>query len=170
MVGRRRKLKRKQWLKHPKVVPQKTNLDQNINDSKSHIWNSFIENIISDTTTFLCSSTCSSGHHHSIFWDLKANKNYRDRSLIFQYGFAQNASFILRTSTHLTLKIICFRNLPKTFITVQIFQQTCFCLLSEKHLRCTISWHPRTAFLKHFESKCLYISVYLIKKIFVPKM
>ena len=123
MVGRRRKVKRKQWLKDPKVVPQKTNLDQNINDSKSHIWNSFIENIISDTTTFLCSSTCSSGHHHSIFWDLKANKNYRDRSLILQYGFAQNASFILRTSTHLTLKIICFRNLPKTFITVQFFSK-----------------------------------------------
>ena len=30
----------------------------------------------------------------------------------------------------------------------------------KKHLRCTISWHPRTAFLKHFESKCLFISVY----------
>ena len=28
---------------------------------------------------------------------------------------------------------------------------------SSKH----ISWHPKTAFLKHFESKFLYISVYL---------
>ena len=67
MVGRRRKVERKNGLKHPKVVPQKTNLDQNTNDSKSHIWNSFIDNIISDTTTFLYSSTCSSGHHQSIF-------------------------------------------------------------------------------------------------------
>ena len=39
----------------------------------------------------------------------------------------------------------------------------------KKHLHWTISWHPRTGFLKHLESKCLYISVYLIKKIFVPK-
>ena len=39
----------------------------------------------------------------------------------------------------------------------------------KKNLQWTISWHPRTAFFKHFESKCLYISVYLFKKIFVPK-
>ena len=30
-----------------KQSPKKWNLDQNINDSKSHIWNSFFENIIS---------------------------------------------------------------------------------------------------------------------------
>ena len=34
----------------------------------------------------------------------------------------------------------------------------------ENHLHCTISWRPRTTFLKHFESKYLYISVYLSKK------
>ena len=42
----------------------------------------------------------------------------------------------------------------------------------KKNLHCTISWHPTTAFLKHFESKCilaLYISVYLPGEIFVPK-
>ena len=38
-----------------------------------------------------------------------------------------------------------------------------------KNLHCTISWHPRAGFLKYFESKCLYISVYLCKKIFFPK-
>ena len=32
----------------------------------------------------------------------------------------------------------------------------------KKHLACNISWRPRTAFLKNFESKCLYISVYLL--------
>ena len=36
------------------------------------------------------------------------------------------------------------------------------------HLHCTISRHPRTALSKHFESKCLYISVYLRKKRFFP--
>ena len=39
----------------------------------------------------------------------------------------------------------------------------------KNHLGCTISLRQRTAFLTHFESKCLYISVYLRKKIFVPK-
>ena len=39
----------------------------------------------------------------------------------------------------------------------------------KKHLRSTIYWRPRTAFLKQFESKCLYTSVYLPKKIFVPE-
>ena len=34
-------------LKRPKAVPKKRNLDQNINDSKSHIWSSFLKNIIS---------------------------------------------------------------------------------------------------------------------------
>ena len=39
----------------------------------------------------------------------------------------------------------------------------------KKHLHCTISWRPRTTFMKHFEKKCLYISVYLSKKRFVSK-
>ena len=38
-----------------------------------------------------------------------------------------------------------------------------------KHLYCIIFWPQRTAFFKHFESKCLYISVYLRKKIFVSE-
>ena len=40
MVGRRQKIKKKHWLKHPKAVLKNRNLDQNVNDSKSHIWNS----------------------------------------------------------------------------------------------------------------------------------
>ena len=34
----------------------------------------------------------------------------------------------------------------------------------KKHFGCTISWHQRTTFLKHFKSKCLCISVYLRRK------
>ena len=34
----------------------------------------------------------------------------------------------------------------------------------KKHLRSTISKRLRTAFLKHLESKCLYISAYLCKR------
>ena len=44
---------------------------------------------------------------------LKANKNYRKRSLIFQYGLTQNTSLISLTSTHLILKIIYSQNTIK---------------------------------------------------------
>ena len=37
----------------------------------------------------------------------------------------------------------------------------------KKHLHCTISRRRRTAFLKHLESKCLYIPVYLCSEIYV---
>ena len=39
----------------------------------------------------------------------------------------------------------------------------------KKILWCTISWRPRTAFLKHFKRKCLYVSKYLLEKIFVSE-
>ena len=60
------------------------------------------------------SSSRSSGHYQSFFLisdflaeRRKANKNKRKRSLILQYIFARKTSLILRTSNHLTLKIIC---------------------------------------------------------------
>ena len=37
------------------------------------------------------------------------------------------------------------------------------------HLNCTISRQPKSAYSKHLESKCLYIPVNLLKKIFVPE-
>ena len=43
-------------------------------------------------------------------------------------------------------------------------------LVSEKHLHRIICRHPKTAFLKQLESKCLYISIYLCEKIFVPEI
>ena len=81
--------------KHPKEVPRKRNLDQNIkniNDSKSRICNYFFENIILGVQL---NSTRFSGHHQSFFTaefvaeNLKANKNQRERSLILQYSFTQ---------------------------------------------------------------------------------
>ena len=55
---------------------------------------------------------------------------------------------------------------PKTLLNLQIFQQLCFWLVSEKYLHCTICT-VHTAFSKHLESNCLYIPLYLRKKIFV---
>ena len=53
---------------------------------------------------------------------------------------------------------------PKTSLTLQIFRQTCSCIVSKKSNIYTAQ------FLKDFESKYLYISVYLPKKVFIPKM
>ena len=43
---------KKHWLKRPRGVPKKRNLNQNINYSKSYIWNSFLENSISGIQSF----------------------------------------------------------------------------------------------------------------------
>ena len=51
MFGGRLKIK-KHWLKRPRGVAKKRNLNQNINYSKSHIWNSFLENNISGIQSF----------------------------------------------------------------------------------------------------------------------
>ena len=130
-------------------------LDQYMNDSKSYIGNSFFWKYLAI-----------SGIQHFYIYQhvsvdiirvftlilgfltkiLKANKK--------QYSFTQKVSFILWTSTHLTLKIICHQNTAKSLPDFTNFQ---------------ISWHSKNAFLKHFESKFLYISVYLRLKIFVPK-
>ena len=53
---------------------------------------------------------------------------------------------------------------PKTFLTLQVFQQTRFCIVPKQNNICTAQ------FLKHFESRGLYIYVYLAKKVFIPKM
>ena len=91
----------------------------------------------------------------------KANKKKLAKKITrFTIQFCSKSSLILRTSTHLTLKTISSSNTTKNFLILQIFR---------KHLYCTISWRPRTTFLKHTESKCLYISLYLLKKMFVPE-
>ena len=62
------------------------------------------------------------------------------------------------------------KHCQKSFSLYKCFRKHVSVWCQKKHLHCTISWHPRTAFLKHFESKCLYISVWYLIKIFVPKM
>ena len=52
---------------------------------------------------------------------------------------------------------------PKTFLT-KFSSKYVSVRCQKKYLHYTISWRPRTAFLKHFESKCLYVSIYHLKK------
>ena len=64
----------------------------------------------------------------------KASKNWQQWSLILQYHFGQKTSLIWWTSTHSTLKKMFFCNTAKNPLTSQIFQQTCFWLVSEKKI------------------------------------
>ena len=48
------KIKKKtDWQKHLKAVTKKRNMDQNISDSKSHIWNSFLKILFRPYNVFI---------------------------------------------------------------------------------------------------------------------
>ena len=76
-------------------------MDQNINNSKCHIWNSFFWKYYFRHTTVLYLPRCSSGHLQSFFLSsgflaesLKASKTWQKRSPILQYSFnRKNLSF-----------------------------------------------------------------------------
>ena len=99
---------------------------------------------------------------------LKANKNYQKRSHILQYSFAQKTSLILRTSTHLTLKIVCSRNTAKNLSDFTNFPPNVSVWCQKKIFALHHFLTPKNCILdlKHFESKCLYISIYVFKKNF----
>ena len=84
IVGQRGKIKRKNWLKHPKAVPQKTKFGPKYNWFKISHLEFFYWKYYSWHTTFLYPSACSSGHHQSFFLIpdfleeiLKAKRIYR---------------------------------------------------------------------------------------------
>ena len=53
LVGWKRKIKKTHWIKHFEALPQRTKFGPKCkNDSKSHIWNSFFENLISGIQYF----------------------------------------------------------------------------------------------------------------------
>ena len=63
-----KKLKKRHWLKRLNAVPKKRNLDQNVNDAKCNIWNSFFFlRILFRAYNFLYSSINSGGYHQSFF-------------------------------------------------------------------------------------------------------
>ena len=68
--------------------------------------------------------------------NLKANKNQRKRSLILQYSFAQKTSLILRISTLLKLKIICFQSTAKKLFQFTNFSANMFLFGVRKNI-CT---------------------------------
>ena len=99
--------------------------------------------------TFLYSSTRSSGHYQRFF-------------LIFRFSSRK-----FHSQQKLAKKITHFTNLNSLdFIN---FSANIFWFGVRKTFALLHFLTPRTAFLKHIESKCLDISAYLHKKIFVPK-
>ena len=111
-VGRRRKIGKKNLAKTPQSSPKKRNLDQNINDSKSHIWNSFFENIISAYSVFIFVHTLQWTSSFSFNFQIfkhKVSKPTKTRekwhSIYNTVSLKKRHSF-LQISTHLTLKMI----------------------------------------------------------------
>ena len=151
-------------------------MDQSINDSKPHIWNYFIENIISGIQLFYI-------HPHvapdiiNFFFDFRISrrKSQSQQKLLtkISYFAIQVRSKHLIHFTNNNLLDIENKILPKycqtSFSLYKFFRKHISVWFQKTHLHGTISRHPRIAFFKHFKSKCLYISAYLIKKIFVPK-
>ena len=152
-------------------------MDQIINDSKCNIWNYFIKNIISGIKLFYIHPHVPADIIKVFFFDFRFSrrKSQSQQKLLIKITY-----FAIQVrSKHLTHfanlnSLDIENNMPpkhcqKPFSLYKFFRKHVCVWCQKKHLRFSISWHPRTAFLKHFGSKCLYISVYLIKKIFVPK-
>ena len=171
MVTLRRKIKREHWLKHPsKAVPQKTKFGPKYKWFKISYLELFYWKYYFWHTTFLYQSK------FFFLFQISQKKVQSQQILLIKITY-----FVIHLcSKHLTH----FMNLnwldnennmvpkycQKSSSLYKFFRKHVSAWCQEKHLHCTISWHPRTVFLKQFESKCLCISVYLIKKINVPKM
>ena len=56
--------------------------------------------------------------------------------------------FFSRTSTHLTLKVICYRNTANTLSDFANFHQTCFCLMSGETFALHHFWTPKNCIRK----------------------
>ena len=125
MVGRRRKIK-KALAKTSQSCPQKRYLDQNINDSKYHIWNSFFENVISGIRFYIRLHVPVNIIRVFFFFQ------------IFQKKFS--------------------------FLTMQFFQQTCFCLLSEKTFAPHHFLKPKSRILE--ANVCVFLLISVRKFLF----
>ena len=102
-------------------------------------------------TAFLYSSTCSSGH-----------QKLAKKTPILQYSFARITLFYEPRLFGIKNNILPQRS-QKPFLLYKFSSKHVPNWCQKKHLHCIISWCSRSAFLKHFQRKCLYISVYRCK-------
>ena len=136
----RTKNKKKHWLKRPKAVPQKRNLDQNINDSKSHTCILGV-NIISEhyQSFYILDFRFSSGKSQSQQKiSEKDNLTYNTVSLKKPHSFYKP-----QLTRH--WKMHAHKTQPKTFLTLQILQQTSgWC--QKKHWHCKALWKQMSVY------------------------
>ena len=149
----------------PPKKKNKRNLNPSVNDSKSHICNSFSENIILGIQQLFCIRP-------RVLVDIIKVFSYSR----FSSKKSQSQQKLEKNLTHFTnfnsLDIennMLSKHSQKPFSLYKLSNKHVSVWCQKKHLHCAISWRPRTAFLKHYESKCLCISAYLPKKVFVPK-
>ena len=128
LVGHRRKMLNSHWLKHAKTVPKKQNLGQKINDSKPHIWSLSIpqsqQKLAKKITHFTIQFSWKNLTHFTNINSLNVVKN-----ILPQHS--QKSYWLYKFSS---------KHVPRSY--------------QEKHLHCSISRRPRTAFSMHLESKC----------------
>ena len=113
-------------------------MDQKINYSEPRIWSLFFN--------FRFFSRKSLSQH-----------NLAKKITHFTIPFPSKNWLIWQTSTHSTLWKIDSRNTAENPITLQIFQQTCFWLVSEKKLQCTIFRRPKNCIIEKLGNQ---ISIY----------
>ena len=121
------------------------------------------------------SSTHSSEHHESLYSisdflveSLKVSKKLAKRITYLPTQFCSKHLTHFTNLNSFDIEKICSRNTAKNLSHFTNFPANVW-LVSQKQWHCTISRRPRSDFSKKFESKCLYISVYLPKKVFVSE-
>ena len=165
--------------------PKKRNLDQNINDSKSHLWNSVFENIISDIQLFYIRSNVPVNIIRAfLISDLLAEILKAKTNLSFYNTvLLKKTSLILRTSTRLALGITCSRKKSQKPFWVYNFSDLAkfiYFLLRFQKTTLTITTKKQKPFALHHFLKAkncipvciflyIFISVYLLEKMFVPE-
>ena len=160
MVSRQLKIKRKHWLKHPKAVPQKTKFVPKYRCYwKYYFWHT--------TFTLIHMFQRTSSKFFVLISDFLEESLKTKKKLLIKitYFTIQVCSKHLTHFTNLNSLDIENNILPKHcqkyFWLYKFLKKHVSVWCQKKHLDCTISWNPITEFLKHFQSKCLFISVYL---------
>ena len=148
-------------LKRPKATPQKMKFRPKYERFKiSHIELFFWKHYFGPTT-FLWRST---GHHQGfiLISDFLAESQFE----------IQFRSKILSHFTNLNSLDIENNMLPKhsqkPFSLYKFFSKHVSICCQKKHLYCTISWRPKTAFLKNFENVCIFLCI-SVRNFFPPK-
>ena len=148
-----------------KQSSEKRNLDQNINDSKTHICNSFFLKILFRAYIF-------SPHvpvdiirvffiPEFVAENLKANKSQRKISLILQYSFVQKTTVISQISTLMKLKTKCSQNTAKKLSQFTNFPANKFLFGVRKNI-CTAPFPDATELLSWSTLKanvCIFLCI-----------